>query len=201
VKRIGRVDSPWRSAEQSTIGEFWYENSLTGWSRIGRDLAARAGLDDRERARLLALISLSIADGSLAHFDAKFFHDFWRPVTAIVAIDTGNPWVESDPSWSSFCETPPTPEYASGHSLNGGAAAVILEEFFGRHVPFQATSLTLPGVTRSFRSFRQAALENAESRIFCGIHFRKSTEVGMQMGRQVAHHVLTAVLRPIPQGP
>jgi membrane-associated phospholipid phosphatase len=196
VRFLGAEDSLVRTDEQRQIALFWYENSVTGWSRIARELAVARGLDEWDQARLLALLTLSIADGTLAQFDGKYTYNRWRPVTAIRAADTGNPRAASDPTWTPLCPTPPTPEYPSGHSINGSAAAVILGEVFGHHVAFSATSATLPGVARTFRSFAQAAAENADSRVYCGIHFRSSTVAGLEMGQQIARYVLDHALRP-----
>jgi PAP2 superfamily protein len=198
IKALGRADSTTRTAEQTEIGRFWYENSTTSWSRIARHLAEERNLDDWQEARALALVTLSIADGVLAQFDAKYTYDFWRPVSALRAEDTGNPAALPDPTWAPLCATPPTPEYPSGHSLSGGAAAAVLTEIFGHHVAFGATSLTLPDVTREFASFDQAAEENAASRVYCGIHFRNSTIVGLRMGRKIASYVTAKALRPNP---
>ena len=116
-----------------------------------------------------------MADGYIAGWNVKYFYNFWRPVTAIRKGDTdGNPSTVADPGWSSFLITPAIPDYPSGHSILGGAASEVLSRFFGTDfVSFTTTSgPPFPGFTRSFTSFSQAALENANSRLFAGIHFR-----------------------------
>ena len=87
-----------------------------------------------------------MADGYIAHFDAKYHYNFWRPVTAVHLADSdGNPDTVGDPTWTPLQQNYPTPDYASGHSTAGGAAAQVLEEFFGTdNIGFRVCSLTLP---------------------------------------------------------
>jgi PAP2 superfamily len=154
VKSVGEVNSPSRTAEQSQIAAFWYEPSAQGWNRLTRVVSARHNLDLWENARLFALVNFALADAYIAHFDSKYLYNFWRPVTAIRAGDTdGNPDTAPDPAWTPFLVTPSIPDYPSGHSTAGGAAAMALARFFGQdQVPFTTTSgPPFPGITRSFR--------------------------------------------------
>src|SRR5207245_9072387 len=115
-----------------------------------------------------------------------------RPITAIRAADTaGNPNVKADPNWTPLLITPNFPEYVSGHSTFSAAAASILDAFFGTSVNFSLTSATLPGVTRSFTSFDQAAAEAGQSRIYAGIHFQFSNQDGQAAGRALANYALS----------
>ena len=166
VKSIGEVLSPSRTADQSLIAEFWYEASAQGWNRIARIVSAQHRLGLWENARLFGLVNLALADGYIAHFDTKYLYNFWRPVTAIRAGDAdGNDDTVADPGWTSFLVAPSIPDYPSGHSTVGAAAAMVLARFFGHDdVPFTATSgAPFPGITRSFASFSHAAQENADS--------------------------------------
>jgi hypothetical protein len=79
----------------------------------------------------------------------------------------------------------------------GAAAAAVLARQFGDHTPFSIDSLSLPGVTRRFESFSQAARENADSRVFCGIHWRTSTRAGVAQGQQIGEFVFDHELAPI----
>ena len=139
-----------------------------------------------------------MADGFIAGFDTKYFYNFWRPVTAIRAGDTdNNPDTIADPAWSSYLITPNIPDYVSTHSVLGAAAAEVLVQFFNDdEVSFTTTSgLPFPGITRSFTSFSQAAQENANSRVYAGIHFRSACEDGMQMGRKVGRFAFLHYLK------
>src|SRR5262249_784779 len=190
-----------RAAEQTSIARFWYEGSPFGWSRIARIVAESHNLDSWETARLLALINLAMADGYIAGFETKYEFNFWRPVTAIRAGDTdGNSRTVGDPLWSSLLNTPAIPDYTSTHSVAGGAASKVMCRFFRTdNIPFTLTSGPpfLGLFTRSFSTFSQAAVENGESRIYAGIHFRSAVEDGIKHGNQIGNFVFTHTLRPV----
>jgi hypothetical protein len=153
VKAIGEKNSTTRTAEQTSIARFWYEGSPAGWSRIARVVAESQGLDSWDTARLLALVDLAMADGFIAGFETRYEFNFWRPVTAIRAGDTdGNDATVADPAWSTLLNTPAIPEYASTHSVLGGAASEVLRRFFrDDDVSFTTTSgVPFAGLTRSF---------------------------------------------------
>jgi len=141
-----------------------------------------------------------MADGFIAGFQTKYDFNFWRPVTAIRAGDTdGNHRTVGDPAWSSLLNTPAIPDYTSTHSILGGAASDVLRRFFHTDdVPFTTTSgAPFAGITRSFTSFSQAAIENGNSRIYAGIHFRSAVEDGIRQGNQIGRFVFTHVLRSL----
>ena len=198
-KSIGDASSATRTAEQSEIARFWYEGSPFGWNRIARNVLAQRSLDQWERARLFALLNFAMADGFIAGFDAKYFYNFWRPVTAIRAGGTyDNPDTVADPAWNSFLVTPNIPDYPSTHSVLGAAAAEVLARFFGEDaIGFTTTSgAPFPGITRSFTSFSQAARENADSRVYAGIHFRSACRDGLIQGAQVGQYAFGHTLQP-----
>jgi membrane-associated phospholipid phosphatase len=94
--------------------------------------------------------------------------------------------------------TPPFPEYTSGHSTFSGAAGTVLALYFKNdRVRFSLGSDDLPGVTRSYHSFSQAALESGMSRIYGGIHFTSANLNGLIMGAQTGGYVFQNVLRPV----
>ena len=107
-----------------------------------------------------------MADGYIASWESKYLYNFWRPVTAIQTADTdGNPDTLADPTWTPLQLTYPIPDHDSGHSVQGGAAAESLKQFFGTDdIAFTACSLTLPAgerctgaspVFRTYRAFRR----------------------------------------------
>ena len=200
VKAIGAKNSVERTAEQTSIARFWYENSPAAWSRIANVVADSAGLDSWDRARLLALVNLAMADGFIGGFATKYTFNFWRPVTAIRAGDTdGNDDTAADPTWDSLLNTPAIPDYTSTHSVLGGAASRVLWRFFGSNkIPFTTTSgVPFAGITRSFASFSDAARENGESRIYAGIHFRSAVEEGIAQGEKIGQFVFEHSLRAV----
>jgi hypothetical protein len=197
VKAIGHVASRTRTPEQTAIARFWYEDSPLGWNRIANAVVRGRRLDAWDAARAFALVHFAMADGFIAGFDEKYRHRFLRPVTAIRAAATdGNPLTVADPSWEPLLVTPPVPDYPSTHTVLGWAAAEVLIGLFGDRVRYDASSLTLPDVTRRYRSFSRAAEENGMSRLYAGIHFRHAVDAGRRQGRSVGQAVARA-LAPI----
>ena len=197
-----------RTADQTEIALFWYESSPLKWNRIARTVSVQQGLDPWENARLFGLLNVALADGYIAMVSTKNHYDYWRPVTAIQQGDTdGNPATTGDPTWTPLQPTPANQDYASGHSIEGGAGAEVLKQFFGTdRVSFQDCSASLPAgstcsdpspVLRSFSSFSQAAAENAYSRILIGFHFRKSVEEGTAYGRDLGKRATNLYFRPV----
>jgi hypothetical protein len=197
-----------RTADQTTIALFWFESSPLKWSRIARAVSATRGLTLWENARLFGLLHMALADGYIAMVATKNHYNYWRPVTAIQMGETdGNPDTTGDPAWTPLRPTPPDQDYASGHAIEGGAAAEVLKQVFGTdQISFQDCSVTLPAgstcsdpspVRRSYTSFSQAAAENAYSRILIGFHFRKSVEAGTAYGRKIGECAVSSYLRPV----
>jgi hypothetical protein len=207
IKAVGGATSSTRTADQTEIGRFWIESSPLAWNRIARTVAMQERLSLHENARLFALLNLALADGYIASWEAKYHFNFWRPVTAIhLGDDDGNPATEGDPTWTPLQLTYPIPDHDSGHAVQGGVAAEVLKQFFGTdRIHFMACSRTLPSNTctsasprlRSYASFSQAADENAASRIYIGIHFRRAVEVGTEHGRQIGRFTVQKYLRPV----
>lgn len=199
VKQLGGQHSTQRTATQAEIAQYWYESSPAGWSRIARVVGTQRGLDRWDNARLLALINTVIADGYISGADTRYFYNFWRPITAIRAGDTdANDATVADPTWETFLNTPPLPDYPSTHSVAGGAASAVLARVFGTdQVAFTMTSgPPFADITRSFTSFSQAAQENADSRVYAGIHFRTACQDGIKLGEQIGRRAFAHYLPP-----
>ena len=155
-----------------------------------------------ENARLLASLNLALADSVIGCWDAKYWFDSWRPVTAIPLADTdGNPATTPDPNWTPLIVTPPFPEYPSAHSCVSGAAARILADFFGERTAFSMGSDTMPGVIRYFSSFQDALDEVKNARAFGGIHFRTACNDGQGLGSAVGGYILDHALLPVRGNP
>jgi hypothetical protein len=200
VKNIGEQFSTLRTVEQSEIARFWYEGSPIGWNRIARTIALDRSLDSWEIARLLGLVNAAMADGFIAGFNAKYFFNFWPPVTAIREADTdGNDQTVSDAGWNTYLNTPAIPDYPSTHSVLGAAAAATIAGFFGSDdIAFTTTSgAPFSGIVRSFTSLSQAAEENADSRVLAGIYFRSACRDGIWQGRHIAQFVVGHYLKPV----
>ena len=190
VKTIGGSKSVTRTAEQSEIARYWYENSPRGWNRIAREVAAARQFDAWENARLFALVNLAMADGYIGGFECKYHYNYWRPVTAIRE--------RGDSEWLSYLWTPPVPDYPSTHTVVGAAAATVMARFFNTDlVSFSMTSgAPYPNITRKFWSFSEAARENGASRILAGIHFRTAVNEGYIQGARIGEWVFANALRP-----
>jgi hypothetical protein len=191
IQVLGSATSAVRTAEQTALARFWYENSSYAWNRIAQTLSAAHGLSRAQNARLFAALNCALADAYIASFDSKYYYNFWRPITAIRAGSTdSNSLTVQDAAWSPLLTTPPIPDYPSGHSAAGAAAAVVLAAFVGDENTFQCTSTTW-GVPRMFDRISDAATENAYSRMLVGIHFRRACTAGLEQGRAVGQYVLS----------
>jgi hypothetical protein len=200
VKSVGALDSASRTPDQTEAALFWVENIQIPFNRIARIAATAARTDLLDTARLFALLNMAGADSTIAGMDTKYFYDFWRPREAIHAGDTdGNDATIADPTWTPLTYIGVHPDYISQHSAYGAAAARVLASFFGTDdFDFTFTTSTAPGgVLRSYASFSQAAVENMNSRVWLGAHFRTACHDGLTQGKQVANYVLHHFLRPI----
>ncbi len=204
VKRLGQDISPLRTADETQLAHFWAEGSPVGWSRVGSIVSSRRDYDLHRTARLLALLNMGMADGFVTGWYEKRHFAFWRPVTAIQKAETdGNPDTSPDPNWLPLRPTPALPDYPSTHSLLGGAAAEILRRFTGQdRFRFCMTSTTsVPAnAERCWNSFTEAELENANSRVVAGFHFRFACVRGVEVGRKVGRFAIRHSLGPLHNG-
>lgn len=133
-----------------------------------------------------ALVALTIHDAFITCWTEKYTSDRIRPETAI------NKYLDSE--WRPLLQTPPFPEYNSGHSVVSSASAEILSSLFGASLSYTDTSEEYFGIpARTFNSFREAASEAAISRLYGGIHFRDAIEAGQIQGKKVAQYILRQV--------
>jgi hypothetical protein len=176
------------------IGQFWNGAIQNYWNEITQTASVAHNLTTAESARLFALLNLSLADGVIAFYDAKYTYNFWRPVTAIRAADTdNNPETLVDTTWlpEGGKNTAPDPSYPGAHATISAAGAEVLNSFFNRgKLDFDVTSEVLPGVERSFTSFSAAFEEASFSRVLAGQHFSFDENAGGRLGREVANFVL-----------
>jgi hypothetical protein len=199
LKAVGGQVSTLRTPFQTQTAQFWQFDTPTAmWDRVADSLALEHHMNLLQTARLLALTDISIADATIAIWDAKNFYNFWRPVTAIVNADLdGNPDTTADPGWLPLLITPYFQEYPSAHSGVSSAAATVLASFFGEDTSFTMTSDGLPGVVRSFSSFSEAVNQVADARVFAGFHFRFSCNDGIALGSAVATNVEGKLMLPV----
>jgi hypothetical protein len=192
VKSLGQNTSSARSADQTVTARFWQGPIWISWNEIAENAARTHHTDINRTAQLFAVLNLSLADTTIAFYQAKYSYDLWRPVTAIREADAAtSPGTQGDPQWSPLVSpTAPDPSYPGAHSSISGAGATVLTDFFGGHDRFTATSDVMPGVTRSFASYNAAATEAGLSRIYAGQHTRLDHDSGLRLGHNVAAFVL-----------
>jgi hypothetical protein len=198
IKSLGCTSCPARTPEQTQIGMFWLENVPYSWNTITRKLITQNNLSGWQAAHLLALVQIAEADANIGVFEAKYFYNFWRPITAVRMAETdGNANTAGDAAWNVLAPpTPPVPDYPSNHAADGGAAAEVLKRYFGKDdISFSTTSSFLPGITRNYTSFSQAASEVSLSRIYVGYHYRNAIVEGEAMGRKIGAFVYDNSLR------
>jgi PAP2 superfamily len=198
IMAFGARTSTKRSARQTEDAEFWLAPGPNIYYPIVRQLAAAKRLDVVDSARFMALIAVARADAFIAIFDAKYFYEFWRPITAIRNGDADdNPATALDATWLPFAETPMHPEYPCAHCIMAASIASVVEAAFGTaDVPeLTLTSPTAPGVAHRWTSLKAMVDEVMEARIWAGFHYRFSTRVGADMGRKIGEYTVKTVMQ------
>jgi PAP2 superfamily len=198
IKNLGRKDGVKRAARQTEDAQFWLITGPVSYYPIVRQLAVVKKMDLVDSARFMALVSTAVADSFIAVFDAKYHYDFWRPITAIRNGDLdGNPATELDATWQPIDNTPMHPEYPCAHCISSAAVAAVVEAALGgADIPeVSMTSATAPGVTHRWTNVWAYADEVALARIYAGFHYRFSTRVGQDMGRQIGRLVVESLMQ------
>jgi len=199
IKAVGAATSTVRTADQNDIARFWATSLPDVFIGIVRSVASSAGREITRNARLYAAVAAAINEDEIAVQEAKYHYQFWRPITAIRNGDRDdNPATERDPDWAPLIVTPMSPEYPCGNCLYAATVVAILRAEAG-HEPFPpltTSSNTAPGVTRRWTRADDLVQEVSAGRIYDGVHFRNSTEVGNRMGEQIGALVVAAYHLP-----
>ena len=200
VKELGAAVGSARTPEQTDIARFWSDNPPLQWNRAWRALSVAKGLGLADNARYFAMLTSASADALIACWDAKYAYNFWRPVTAIRAGDSdGNPDTAPDATWIGLLITPNHPEYPAAHGCFSGASTQTLKYFFGTdEIPFSIDS-TVAGVVTPIRTYARlsdALAEVLDARIYGGMHYRHSTLIGANVGKQVSRFTTRHFFRP-----
>ncbi len=205
VKRLGGTTSTARTAEQTQTARLWAgvgfsTNAWNVWYNVGRDLARTRGLDGLDTARVYALLAMTHHDALMTSFAGKFMYGLWRPALAIREADRdGNPDTEPDPTFVSLLGTPPYPTYPGNMACIGGASSAVFAGLWGQDdVPFSVTwtGINQADVTRSYPGFRALANEEADSRIYGGIHFGFDHTASFGVCTELGRYAFENVLRP-----
>jgi len=156
------------------------------WMGIAGIATKKADISLDSAILVQTLVALTLHDAFISCWQEKYFSDRIRPESAINIL--------LDPSWRPLLQTPPFPEYTSGHSVASSAVAVVLTYLLGDNFSFVDTSEIYFGLpARDFKSFYHAAHEAAVSRLYGGIHFRDACDNGVAQGKQVGQFVLSSL--------
>jgi hypothetical protein len=173
--------------EQIAIARFWSDDPMLSmtppghWVSIALQVAEAAELPLDENVDLLARMGIAMADAFVGCWHDKFEYNLLRPVTYIKRV--------IDPKWEPILNTPPFPEYPSGHSTVSGAMDAVLTAFFGDNYAFEDRTGSPDGRNpRLFTSFTEAAEEAGISRLYGGIHFHAAIVDGLEQGRCIAQY-------------
>jgi membrane-associated phospholipid phosphatase len=191
------------------------------YNQVARTIVLQRGMNGLpEAARMLAMINTAMADAAIAAWESKWHYQFWRPVTAIrSAQQNGNAAVTPDPNWVPLGGqatntrgpnfTPPFPAYVSGHATIGGALFQVMRHYYPDATPFTFTSDEWDGINRDingqprpltplrFATFTEAETQNAESRIYLGVHWQFDADQGILAGRKVGDWTWDHAFQPV----
>ena len=189
IKAVGALQSTERTAEQTEIARFWATALPDVHMGVVHSVAIAPGREVTRNARLYAAVTAALNDAEIAVFDAKYHYQFWRPITAIRNGDRDdNPDTERDANWQPMIVTPVQPEYPCAHCIIAATIGAMIRAELGRDPvpPLSSKSNTAPGVTRRWTRTEDVVKEVSEARVWDGVHYRNSCEVGDRMGEQVA---------------
>jgi len=190
------------SEEQRETAYFWDDNPFVShhkghlmfntkkqtpgghWMGITAIACRKSNADALKTARAYALVAVGLLDGFISCWDTKYKYRFVRPITVI------NQWF--DKKWEPYLQTPPFPEYTSGHSTISASSATILTALFGDNFAFiDDADKEYIDRERKFTSFTQAADEASLSRLYGGIHYRTSLDRGSECGRKIGSLIIS----------
>jgi len=189
------------SEEEQVIARYWDDNPFVmehaghtmfgnkkitpggHWIGITTIACRKTGASPAQSALAYSLVSMALLDAFISCWEAKYAYEYVRPITVI------NDHIQRD--WNSFLQTPPFPEYTSGHSTISSASATVLTTLFGDQFAFHDNSDSLYiGMVRDFTSFQAAAEEASISRLLGGIHYRPSLDSGLVAGRNIGRYAV-----------
>jgi len=188
--------------EQTTIANFWDCNPFAvqfqghmslglkkispggHWMGITGIVCKQHKLDFVNTMFIHAVVAMSLHDAFVSCWDEKYRSNRIRPETVI------NRYI--DEKWQPILQTPPFPEYTSGHSVISTAAAIVLTHYFGENFSFTDSTEKYIGLPpRRFKSFLSASNEACISRFYGGIHYMDSIDNGREEGKKIGNFILS----------
>lgn len=188
--------------EQRAMADFWdcngFKLHLSGhvmfatkamtpgghWMGITGIVCGNQNADFNKTVFTFTGVSFALMDGFISCWSTKFKYNLVRPETYI------NLYIDN--SWQPYLQTPPFPEYTSGHSVISSASATVLEKILGDETSFRDTTERRWGwPDRDFGSVSEAANEAAISRMYGGIHYNEAINAGMKEGHEIGNMVYT----------
>ena len=215
IKMLGSATSGVRSADETAVARFWTANVIRQYNRLGRELSTTRSSSLLQAARLLAMINVVGADAQIAVMHWKYAFLFWRPVTAIdpsavvadgfgpvPGFDDGNDETTEEFGWRPLIATPNHPEYPAAHGSITSAIAEVVSQFLGTdqiEIDIRGFDPIGPAgnlnATRHFISSDDLREEIVAARLWAGVHYRGSSEAGVDLGRRVAQYDLNHAFR------
>ena len=181
IASVGAKASTTRTPEQTSMAKFWEETRPMVYHPVLKSVAMLPNRSVTKNARLYAAATMGVDDALIAVFDAKYTYQFWRPVTAI-RTGGGNPALKADPRWNPFIPTPMHPEYPCAHCVSAAAIGAVIDADVGNDV---SLSSSLGQTKREWKSVKAFMQEVADARVYDGVHYRNSTQVGSDLGWKV----------------
>jgi hypothetical protein len=194
-KDVARSTESSRTDEQSATAVFWSPSASALWSANIRSLSN--DMDMLTAARFEAIGLAAVTNALIAAWDGKYTYMFWRPVTAIHAGDIdGNSKTEPDPAWTPLLITPTHPEYPAAHTTVGASVLGFYTVWFGtEQLQFPLAFKGNGGAVRYYSSVKEIHAEEANARVWGGMHWRHSTEVGTAIGSKIGKYTATHLLK------
>ncbi len=220
IKAVGQNTSTQRTAAQTATAMFWTANVVRQDNRLVRDIADARSLGLLDTARLAAMVNVTDADAGISVMNAKYHYLFWRPVTAIdptsikptgdgfgpvPGFSDGNSATAEQAGWRPLVVTPNHPEYPAAHGTVTSSLAEVLVQYLGTNwINVDIHGFDANGAAGNLDAVHHFAKANElrkeiiGARLWAGLHYRFSSEAGIDLGRSVAKYDLKHAFQPVP---
>ena len=217
IKAMGQDSSTQRTAAETATAKFWTANAIRQDNRLVRDITDARSLGLLDTARLAAMVMVTDADAGIAVLNAKYHYLFWRPVTAIdpmsvtadgfgpvPGFDDGNAATVEQQGWRPLIVTPNHPEYPAAHGTITSSLDEVLTQFLGTtKIDVDIHGFDPNGAAGNidavhhFDKANDLRREIVGARLWAGLHYRFSSEAGVDLGRSVAKYDLKHAFQPL----